>query len=363
MDQDTGTPASSDESSVSTETTAETTPNQPSQTESSSESTAIQSTDSTKTQVQAEPKATVRDAVKAFTDFSQKAKDGGFERLAPTKPVQPQPQHPNSRDYSGLPEDKIPLFKNMSNAAFAELKPLFLEHAKLKEENTKLKSDFDVASKSSFFENEQAYQVTPEYKQYTANISQLDAEMNHWQEQLANIREGKPWAPLVYDPQGNVVVGQERPATIRDEASIVNAMTKGHILKQDISNKLSALQNSFMTGHKSFTAKFQETVDKVFEGADKEVLDKAMQSKLSLFPSYTHGNPLVKGLATAIAVIEGMGILLEEAKASATTEKLKTRTMTSAGPSNGSMGTGASKGEKVDDIMKEFERAKALGVA
>jgi hypothetical protein len=241
---------------------------------------------------------------------------------------------------------------------------MFLEHKTLTEENAQLKKDIITANQASTYDNPESYTLSDEYKHHTNNLSLLDAEMNHWQEQLAHIRAGEPWNPLVYNEKGVPVIGEPRDPSVRAESQVMGALMKGHTLQNNLSDKLEELKTSHSNQHKEFLNGFQKTVDELFKGAKKEDLDKAMASKLPMFPRHTHSNPLVKGLATATALIDGLIALLDEEKGKNNVASIKSRTMVNAGPSAGAINrTGNAKTASVGDALKEFEKAKALGLA
>jgi len=311
------------------------------------------------TPAEATPLQTVGDAWNAFAKTRQESKEG-FQR--PQNPNQPPVKQ--GRDYSGLDQNEVAWFKNMGGLAFDELKPRYLEFKKLKAEHETLKQNFEQNSKSSFFEHDQAYQLTPEYQSHTANLNQLNAEASHWQAQLEAIRSGQPWQPLIQDEKGNVIIGEPQEASPRGEAVIMNALTQAHILKTDISNKLQGIQSSFKSQHQGFMSKLQEVDKYIFQGADQTVLEKAMATKLPMFPAHMHGNPLVKSLAKSLAVIDGLIIMLNEKKSAATTQTIKARTQANGGPSSGAVQpASATHGQTVGNVWDEFKKARMGGLA
>ena len=307
-------------------------------------------------EVRAEPGNKVSDALKAFESARN---DNGFPK--PSTQVQ-QPEK-KGRDYSNLSAEEIPLFKKMGDRSFEVLKPIFLEHKQLKKDYEKLKSEHEASSKVSFFEHEEAYQLSPEYKNLSANASSLDAEIDYWQQQLINIREGKNWAPLVLNEKGQPAIGAEQDPTPRAEAIILNGLQQAHALKTDVTNKLTSIQSSFSSQHKGFINGLAAVEKKVFEGADTATLDKAMATKLPLFPTYLHNRPEIRALAKALAVIDGMAMLLDEAKAAKATATIKTKTATNGGPRAGELAPGNGKVSTVGAVLDEFKKARMQGVA
>lgn len=300
---------------------------------------------------------TVGEALKLFEENKTTARTG--------LPVARQAQARPPRDYSGLSQEETSWFKNMGGRAFDALKPVYLEYKKLKGEIDTLRANSAEATKNSFFEHENAYQVMPDYQQFSANLAQLDAEASHWTKQLAAIEAGENWTPIVLDAKGNPVLGEEQPPSAQAKAVVLNALTQAHILKTDVSNKMGEVRNNFSSNHKNFISKLADIEKKIFEGADPAVLDKAMATKLPIFPAHMHGNPIVRSLAKSLAVIDGLVAMLNEARGARNTNILKAKTATAAGPGNNIIQTpaGGGKGNTVGAIMDEFAKAKAMGQA
>lgn len=309
-------------------------------------------------------KATVGDALDAFAELTGKEIP---ETAEPTEPQEtpeppepePSPAEATGRDYSGLAEDEIPVFKRMAASSFAFLKPRYLEAKKLKEENDKLKADFEEASKASFYDNPDAYQVTPEFRHYTANITHLDNEISHWKKQIANIRAGEKWIPIVLDSKGNPALGEPLDPDPAGEAEIFDALQRAHTLRQDLVNKAENLKTTFTGAHRSFISKMTDIEKEIFKGTDEKKLETAMKAKLSLFPSHQHGRPEIRTIAKLLAVIDGFSVLLREKESKAITTQAKSRTAANGGPRAGKIQTGGVKSNTVGAVLDEFNAYKA----
>lgn len=324
-------------------------------------SSTAQDTSSVSQETSTESQSTSQDnsvgaALSAFDAL--RAQEQGVQPVS-SAPV----QRPPSRDFSDLPPEVVPWFKKMGDHAFNGLKPIYLEYLQLKKDHTDLKKQHEESSKSSFFEHENAWQLTPEFNEHVAQHNQATREINHWTEQLALIEDGQEWTPIVLDDKGNPVLGEPEPASPRAKAEVLNALLVANNYKTQSEDKITALKANFSSQHKNFAKSITDIREKVFQGADQKQLDAAMRSKLPLFPSYMHGQPLVQTLATALAVIDGLFAMLEGQKSAAVTNQIKKSTTTTAGPTNGMIRTPAKAGETVDSVMKQFEKARALGIA
>lgn len=310
------------------------------------------------------PATDKNNTVGSATDALRKLLNGNSEASRPVGTPKPDAPSFRARDYSGIPADHVPVFKKMGDKAFEFFKPLYFEHKQLKDENAKLKTDFETASKSSIYDREDAYELMPEYKHNVKNLELLDGELNHWQQQLVNIRNGENFIPLIgYTESGEPQYGTPVPPTVQQEAMIFNMLSRGNVLKGQIAGKIDNLKNTFGSEYKSFISKITEIEDKLFPEADKEVLNKVGEMKLVAFPRHLHHNPIVRALAKALGMIDGMNILLNEARSSSTTANLKAKTAANAGPRAGMIQTSGGKGAgKVGDVLDEFKKARQQGI-
>lgn len=317
---------------------------------------------------------TVADAVSAFSRYQQGGdsapstgevnEDGTPATEAPTE-VEPQASEPTGtpqRDFSGLDPDEIPIFKKMGNEAFAYLKPKWLESKKAREDHTKLQADYENASKTSFYEHENAYQLTPEFREYAGNIQLVDREIQHWENQLARIEAGETWIPIILDAKGDPAIGNETPASPQARAQVTRMMQNAQIMRGKMVDKLDNLRTDYTTQHKSYLNQMTAVEDKIFAGTDRKVLDQAMQTKLSIFPRYLHGRAEVKIIAKLLAVVDGFSTLLSQKNSAAASTNIRGKLNQAAGPKGGSIQTGAVKANSVGSAMDEFNRAKAAGV-
>lgn len=327
---------------------------------SESSSPAETSPESAEVQHDNTPINTVGDALKAFQSERERAALQQFPSKVPT----PKPSTPNPRDYSGLEPEEVAYFKQMGNSAFNALKPKYLEWKQLRGEVENLRKSSAETTKHSFFEHEEAYQLTPEFRSISSNLNQIQAETSHWQKQLANIRAGQPWHPIVLNEKGEPVIGEAQEAGPEGESVVLNALMQAHSIRSDLSNKLGNIQSSFTNQHKSFISNLTKIEKDIFQGADEKALSDAMNSKLPMFPQYMHGNPLVRSLAKSLAVIDGLISMLNEAKSSKATASIKAATAASAGPKGSdTMSVGVKPGETVGNVWDEFKKARVTGLA
>lgn len=276
---------------------------------------------------------------------------------------QPQAVQPTARKFDGLEPEEVDYFKRMSNSAYNKLYPEYLAYKKLKTEHEQLQQQFKEAQALPMYAQENAWKLAPEYNELAQNAQQLSAEINHWQEQLANVEAGQPWRGLVMDPQGNIVKGPEQEASPQGKAEILSKISQGYTLQQSVQAQMSQFDQQYKERHQSFLGKLQEIDKQVFAGVDPAKLAERARPKLELFPPAFRGQPMTQMLAKALVVIEGLIAMNRAARNATTNQQIKTRTATNAGPPVSSIQSGSDKSTTAGAIFDEFRRARLSGVA
>lgn len=271
------------------------------------------------------------------------------------KPVIQQPDEledkTNRRDYTGIEESAIPLFKKMSNKSFDALKPVYLEHKQLKEslpakeaEIAKLKQG---ALPENYYEHDRAYTLTPEFEQIANNTIKAGMIVNHWEQQLAKIKSGDETYQEIHinSQDGNLYPGKPVKATKESEAEVEQylAKTKEQHLKFQMG--LKSLGESHKAKHQESVGaiqSFESTAFKNLEGDNAKIVDPIIKDIIEkVLPPAFHNSPLARPFAKAMYVINRLGEQLKANKAAPATngngvsaDKIK------AGPTSGDMAGG-----------------------
>lgn len=276
------------------------------------------------------------------------------------------------RDFSGLEENEVPLFKRMSNSAFAYLKPKLLE---AKSKAVALKNlETEVANlrvgkvtlPDNYYQHPQAYLLTPEAGEAAKVIDTFTSYQNHWENQLLAVKQGKDWVDLVKGADGSIVYSAPQPATPQAELAITKWMN--HAARQigEAQGKMTSLQQTH-------TQRYQES-EGIIKGASKEYfgyLDDAKhparatyEQVLAKFPSAYKNHPLADLAARAttacLQLQEANKLLKAGAGASATVASQIKEQATKAGPSGAAINNGGgtkvkSSSVSMGDYKKEME--------
>lgn len=206
------------------------------------------------------------DGKTSFQDFLN-AKEGVFGKKKEEKPLVDKSTDEikvddTSRDYSGLSSEETELFKKMGNKTFAHVKPIVLEHKRLKADNEKIAKELadlkvgKVTYPDSIYEHERAYSLTPEFERINNNKTTAEAVLAHWQHQAVLIRKGKDWQDIEEDDKGNMRLKTPQPATDEDEVEVNNCIA----FAQRQLSKAEKVHDDFVSG---FKARHQTDIDQI----------------------------------------------------------------------------------------------------
>lgn len=103
------------------------------------------------------------------------------------------------------------------------------DNLKTKEETyTKKIKELEVGKQilpESYYENENAFVLSPEFNNLQTYVQTAKAVENHWSEQLNLFKQGKNWTTLINDPKtGELVLGEEREYDAADEVYLLRQL-------------------------------------------------------------------------------------------------------------------------------------------
>lgn len=329
-----------------------------------------------------ESSAPPQDATQSTVAQALEAFEGGrFSKQEVTKPVAApgqgmqqqqlpgmQQQLPSYRKYDGLNAEDRTIFERMSNEAYNKLYPHYLESIKWQQELAALKKEREEITGKHFYEQDNAFQLVPEYQELSSGAQQINAEVAHWQQQLDNIEQGKPWSELIMDDKGQVFVGQPKEVTQetigRAKAFVTSKLTEGFGYRNQINTQLMSFQDKFKGEHGNYLKSFDQLENKIFAGADQKKLDGAMKEKLKLFPKHMQGRREIKSFAKSLALIDGLLFMLTQKSAAANTQAIKQQTAQANGPTGESIQAPSGNGaDTVGSVFDSFDRMKKSGWA
>ena len=211
----------------------------------------------------------------------------------------PQKGEKVTRDYSGFSDAEVTHLKQMSDGAYKFTTELLKERKEL----SKLKD-------TTYLQDPQAYRLDPRFQKLQVDKHYAQKEADHWRNQIALIKEGKPWREIVGfdDKTGAPQFGPERSATPQDEEAVRLAMNQcfGTV------SQLDAQGQQYVSKYKEAINSDMQAIDTVMKErfsweADPKLLDYTIsvdggersvrqirQDIASVFPVYMQNHPAVR---------------------------------------------------------------------
>lgn len=302
-----------------------------------------------------EPEETV-----SLDDFN-KVKEGLFPTLE--KPVIK--ELPKSRDFTGLAEDEKIMFKQMSNEAYAKLYPAYLERKQLQAEVAKLKAQPTKAAPiipDSYLEHEKAITLTPEYEEAAQKVQLATDIVQHWENQLANIRRGKDWQTLVVDQKTGTISVDPTPkkADAQSEAAVNRYLTLTANQQFRVQEQFNQFVGSFKSRRDAAVSFISEQEKKYFGAFDDEkhparqLIDE-VKNKL---PAEFRSSPLAPMLAKSLVACLYLEKKVNELQSNQQKRTIVAGDVRKAGPTMSSINGSASGKDDADVSFDDFLKVK-----
>lgn len=254
------------------------------------------------------------------------------------------PQLPGSRDYSGLPPEDVVVFKQMGNAAYAKLRPIYDQHrafeASKGEREAKAAEQEKLINElkaQQFYGLEGAWQLDPEIKPLMEATSRLNAEAEFWQNQLVSIDRGDKIQLLKVGADGKPFVTEPLDPQPEHRAAIIRGMNDAQALyRQATAETQNAVQN-FKARYQSWDQQIDTIREQTFGKFEKSLApyrDKMLES----FPQAVRHQPIYKFAADSVLVIGQLLNDITALKQKATSATLNAPARASATPSTTTTG-------------------------
>lgn len=213
------------------------------------------------------------------------------------------PTRPGERVFEGLAPEEVPLFKQMSNDAYAKLYPAYLESKKLKGELTAKEAEFATKLKEAeskrFYDHENAYLLDPEIQQYSKQVKEFEDLEEHFTEQLVAIKSGKPWFDVERDAKGQLVTSAAQQPSPQAEIAIQQHLYRLAAQKQYVGAEAQKRVASFKDEFTQVNTKIKEFETNIL-GPFEKVIAPHRDKVLNLFPASVRGKPEYKAIAGLI---------------------------------------------------------------
>lgn len=304
------------------------------------------------------------------------------EPVVDTKqPVQTTPIKTGERDFTGIDEKDVPLFKKMGNEAFNSLKPIYLEQKKLKVDlEAKNREYHELADKhkrlveqgpqipESYYEHSESYLLDPGFRQaiQAQNISQQI--LAHWQKQYEDVAAGaKDFDYLEFNPQtGQLQVTRKIEANRATEGKLISYITHAQHQANLTAAEVQALARTHQEKHATNAKGITDMRSAYFSGLyktpeDKAIYEPMVKQTIESFPAAFRQSPIAHLAAESLVMNRVLAELLKKAA----DEKQATKTNTngvqrqpSAAEIAGNSRVSDSNGKDEDVSIDAFNRVK-----
>jgi len=306
----------------------------------------------------------------SLEDFLKEGGNLKLQKEEPKKEPEKQIERPvsktePSRDYSGLSEDEKKWFSRMSNDAFNNLKPIFLEYKKfpdtLKGKNTEIEQlkQGKVQLPSSYYDHPEAYTLTPEWNQKLNAFNTANTAEQHLMKQLIKIKKGEDWEPLIENEHG-IQRLSAKPVIEGDEFQVQSQLNHVQQFSFKVRSELEGFSNDWKSKHKAAVDYIEEAATKLFPDFDKPdhptaKLQKQIEEKIP--ESFRHHplTKLVKFLAGQNALLNNR---LTKMQGDVKAKSDAAKDTQASGPKKGETTTGATKAKKGIPSFDDFNKAK-----
>lgn len=276
------------------------------------------------------------------------------------------------RDYANLDPEDAKILHLVPNKAYDLLRvrlPKLYEAARKVDELQKqiIEKDGLLTGKQipqSWHEHPQAFTLSPEYREISKTFNTATYERDFWQQQLINIKSGRPWQVLEsYDRNGNPVLGQPKDPSPQDEVAIMGAYQDAERIINDLGTKAQALQSKFKSSYDDASGFIKQVSDKQFNMLLPELQPKKehLDTFIKAMPQVYANHPITDLASKLYSVVINQALMLKASRENATKSgAIKQDAKRGGNNPKTSISTGKTRGSdsgeiNFDDIRTELE--------
>lgn len=238
------------------------------------------------------------------------------QRVPKEPKVRPAPVQTTQRDLTGFSPEDAALLKQMSNPAFEWTTAKLKELAALNEAKTKQEQELAALRDSSnrwLYDHEEAYLLSPEYREQAAQVNLYNTEFGHWSRQLANAQKGNPVYNVTTDANGKLVVDstpiEPSPEII---AQIHANMIAANGARQEMQSKLQSWQSGHKQKFQTFRQRISGLEQTLFPNGVTEEIKPQIEQAMQQFPAELRNDPMTRALGIASVLFKGYSARIKE---------------------------------------------------
>lgn len=272
----------------------------------------------------------------------------------------------DKRDFTGIDEQDIPLFKQMSTSAFEKAKAWYTaakSAGDLPSKYEALNKEHSELSKYRFTGHPEAYRFSDEYKEIEGRAADNEALLSHWSKQLEAIEGGQlTFTNPTQDAKGNwklETIQLQESELPRAKVWMQTQLQEAYANKKMIDSETAALQADF----KQRNTQIDTDLDNLYKGTlgkYEQHLKASADKHLAAFPKhFTAFQPqAAKLLAYSLSALE---VLASGGQRATAAKAAVDRTAKNAGPTAAKLDAGGgTNGKKLDYNESEFKHIASL---
>lgn len=219
------------------------------------------------------------------------------------------------RDYNGYNAEQVAVFKQMSDPAYKYVTELMKE-----------KKQLESYKDSNYLQHPDAYILNPEFRKMQEDVQYLDTESKIWGQQLALIKNGKPWHKLTgWSKSGQPIYGTDEQPTPESEEQVRVWMNQCIQGAQQGMQKLQTYPEQYKSRIQQDLSAIKQEEQKRFawvadptllehsvniEGIGDRPLKDIKTDFVSLFPPYLQSNPVLSVASNLFIALQIQGAQL-----------------------------------------------------
>lgn len=275
------------------------------------------------------------------------------------------------RDYSGIKPEDVPIFKQMSDAAYARTLEWYKNQRAIEEVEGKYTKELSELKDYRFYSHPEAYKFSPEYTQAAATYRSQSAAVDHWEKALERLENGEPIQDIAVDKTGAPILDEygrltylpnEYPASPKLKAHVTAALQKALTTRGRVEESLESLSTKYQGRNKEFVDFTSKAISalvspQLLEDTNfKSIHDRYLNK---VIPSHLHDVPVLTGRQAA----QIMSFVQLAAKQISALQKrgqvagMKAVALKEQGPGDGVPATGEANWQDrpMKDVLAEFE--------
>jgi hypothetical protein len=222
------------------------------------------------------------------------------------------------RDYAGFSAEEVKILKRLDVGRFNTVSQHWkalktaagkaVELAKEVENKDRLLKEGGIPQ--SWHEHPEAYQLSREFQDLSAQYAQQESLEQHYERQLLNVRQGKPWTAATVDPKsGQLIISQPYEASDQADVWVNREMLKATNNKGQLDGRAAGLKNEFAANHQRAGQQIKNEVDYVISKMHQELkpVEGDVKTVLNALPQQYQNHPLAYGYGQLGAIIMAQG--------------------------------------------------------